>query len=105
MKVYHLTGAQNADAIKAGGFKDSVGRFLTTSEHTGVWVSDVPLVMLSGVDDIACFELEIPEELFRRYEWLEEEKPYRESLIPASELNGWPRRLLTDDELYELPWG
>jgi len=37
--------------------------------------------------------LEIPDDLFVEYEWVQEDKPYREALIPAAHLNlyGPPR--------------
>ena len=31
--------------------------------------------------------VEIPESLFVKHEWVEEEKPYRESMIPATAVN------------------
>lgn len=65
---------------------------MNTQEFTGVWVSDRPLNRNEGADGNVLLALEIPEELFDEYERVREAPdgkpwPYRESLIPAKELN------------------
>jgi ubiquinone/menaquinone biosynthesis C-methylase UbiE len=40
-----------------------------------------------GADGNVVLTLDIPVDVFERYEWIEEGKPYRESLIPATVLN------------------
>jgi len=106
MKVYHITSTENAPSIAAEGFRDGTGTYLTSRAHTGVWVSDRPLVIESNVDvdDCACFEIEAPEDALARREWIEEGKRYREFLVPAAVLNRLPRRQLTYEELLALPW-
>jgi hypothetical protein len=42
-RYYHRTSRAAADEILRGGFRDSHGRYLTESEHPGVWIPDVPL--------------------------------------------------------------
>lgn len=85
MKVYHRT--DHAEAIQQDGFRDGTGTYMTKNTYTGVWVSNVPLDANEGAVGEALMEVEIPEELFVRFEWVEDGKPYRESLIPATLLN------------------
>jgi hypothetical protein len=49
-------------------------------------------------------ELEIPDEVFAEHEWVEEDKPYREAMIPAAKLNACrdTLRLLSEDEVDAL---
>jgi hypothetical protein len=42
-----------------------------------------------GAKGDAVLTFDVPIDLFERYEWIEEGKPYRESLIPAAVLNGF----------------
>ncbi len=60
---------------------------MTDQEFTGVWVSDCPLDINEGARGDVVLTLDVPIDVFERYEWIEEGKPYRESLIPASVLN------------------
>ena len=60
---------------------------MTDQEFTGVWVSDCPLDINEGGRGDVVLTLDVPIDVFERYEWIEEGKPYRESLIPASVLN------------------
>jgi len=85
MNLYHRTYA--ADSILADGFKDAEGRYFTTKLFRGVWFSAEPLDIDDGVDGDVLLSIEIPENLFAEYEWVEEGKPYRESLIPAEIVN------------------
>jgi hypothetical protein len=95
MILYHRT--DHADAIHREGFKDAEGRYLTAEIHRGVWVSDIPLDINEGARGDDLFVIEIPESVLADYEWVEEFKGYREFLIPAALLNGYPRRLLAPD--------
>jgi hypothetical protein len=85
MKVYHRT--DHANAIQQEGFRDGTGTYMTKNVYTGVWVSDVPLDANEGALGETLTEMEIPEELFEQFEWVEDGKPYREALIPAALLN------------------
>jgi hypothetical protein len=49
-----------------------------------VWFSDVPLDENEGADDDTLLLLKIPKSIIAEYEWIEEGKPYREFLVPAS---------------------
>jgi hypothetical protein len=103
MIVYHRT--QQATAIMREGFRDAEDPFGTAEIFAGVWVSAEPLDENEGAAGNALIQLEIPEALFVRYEWVEEGKTYREALIPASDLNLHlaTARLLSEDELDEAP--
>ena len=49
MILYHRTTAANAEQILRDGFRDCVGFYGTTREHSGVWLSDVPLTKVPRV--------------------------------------------------------
>jgi hypothetical protein len=106
IKVYFITEAQNAVEILAGGFHYCTRTYSSGSVHRGVWVSDQLLVLLSGIDldDVACFEIKVLEEWLIRHECIEQGKGYREFLVPAIELNNFPRRRLPDKEWRSMPW-
>jgi len=71
---------------------------MTLREHTGVWVSDCPLDVNEGAEGDVVLTLNVPIDVFERYEWIEEGKPYREALIPAAVLNALaaPTRFVAD---------
>jgi hypothetical protein len=106
-KVYHITKAENGVAILEHGFRDSIVASMPPWVHPGVWVSDRLLVHLSNVklDDMACFEIKVYERWLARYESTKTEKTYREFLVPATELNDFPRRRLPHKEWLSMPWG
>lgn len=85
MRVYHRTDASKA--ILQEGFRDGKGTYGTGIFHQGAWISNYPLTPNEGAfgDVVLC--LDIPEPIFENYEWVGDEKPFRESLIPAEILN------------------
>lgn len=85
MRLYHHTYA--TQSILSDGFKDGEGYYLTTSLHQGVWLSDCPLDINEGADGDTLLSIDIPDNVIADYEWIEEEKPYREFLIPAEIVN------------------
>jgi hypothetical protein len=91
MHLVHRTRA--GLEILRGGFRDGHGTYLTDSERVGVWLSDVPLDVGQGAIGDSLLVVNMPERRIRRYEWVEEGKPYREFLIPASVVNRFPRRV------------
>jgi hypothetical protein len=94
VKVYHRT-PHGADILH-GGFRDATGSYMTDREWTGVWVSDVPLDIREGAKGDDLVEVDLPEEVFAEYEWVEEGRFYREALIPAEVLNRFPRALVAE---------
>ena len=105
MKVYHITSRESVAAIEAHGFHDdTVPHLSALLRRAGVWVADVPLVLLSPLLDIACFEIEVAEAVLAGNECRQEGRNYREFLVPAAALNGCRARLLPDGELYSMPW-
>lgn len=97
MLCYHRT--YHTEAILKEGFRDAEGTYMTAQLWRGVWVSaDWPLDIGQGADGDKVLEIDIPTEVFEEYEWVEEEKPYRESLIPAAILNKYKPRLLSEEE-------
>jgi hypothetical protein len=89
MRCYHRTDA--ADAILAEGWRDMEGTYLTKHVYRGVWVSNTPLDVNEGAVGEAVLLIDVPDELFAEYEWVEEGKGCRESLIPAALLNELPK--------------
>jgi hypothetical protein len=95
MKFYHRTNAA-AEIIK-NGFKDATGNYLATSEFSGVWLSDYPLDIHEGADGDSLLVIEIPESRISDFEWIEDEKPYREFLAPADIVNKYGPPELIDE--------
>jgi hypothetical protein len=86
MKLYHITAAENARAILREGFRDGRGSYGTDREWSGVWLWNAPDADY-GVDGDVLLEIEIPDGAaasLADYEWIEDDKPYREWLIPAA---------------------
>ena len=96
MKTYHRTPF--GQRILKEGFKDGEGTYLTLNVYRGVWISNVPLDINEGAEGDDLIEIKLPARIFREYEWIEEGKPYRESLLPASILNRYPARLIDESE-------
>jgi len=74
-------------AILRSGFRNTIGRYLTDREWSGVWVSDRPLDNSEGASGEVLLQIEISDQVIAAYEWAEEGKPYREWLVPAAALN------------------
>ena len=95
--AYHRTSRASAETILSEGFRDAEGTWMTDQLWTGVWVTiDQPWDLVVGGapayhNDPELLAIEIPLELFVEYEWVQEGIGYREALIPASELNRYPR--------------
>jgi hypothetical protein len=99
LRVYHRTSIDVANQILLNGFRDGQGTYLTDQMWTGVWVSDVPLDENSGACGDTLLALDMPASVFEEYEWVEELKGYRESLIPADILNKFgPPKVVTEEE-------
>lgn len=105
MRYFHRTGAP--DAILASGFADGIGTYLTGDFHEGVWLSDRPLDGSEGAKGSALLAVDVPAEIAdlfdRRHEWVEEGKPYREWLVPASVLNEHAELTLLEAERERYP--
>ena len=86
MRIFHSTVNAHVAVIVREGFKDNEEKYLSDFAWRGVWVSDRPLP-LDGESCNALLALEIPDELFAEYEWVQEDATYRGSLIPATILN------------------
>lgn len=87
VKLFHRTTIANARSIQRTGFRDGRGSYMTRSEHSGVWLSNVPLDENEGAIGDALLSLEIDEARIASFEWLEVGKPYREWLVPAAVIN------------------
>ena len=96
MKLYHKTNA--AAEIIRNGFKDGTGNYMSTQEFSGVWLSNYPLTIHEGADGETLLMIEIPESRVIEFEWIEDEKPYREFLIPADVVNKYGSPVLIDEE-------
>ena len=89
MTLYHRTSTENARNILRDGFKDQVGHFLSDHFVAGVWFSDRPVDLNEGARGETVFRIvvDVTESDLSMYEWVEEEKPNREWLIPADFIN------------------
>jgi hypothetical protein len=99
MRCFHRTFASKQ--ILQDGFKDATDTYMSGNSYSGVWFSaDYPLDINEGAKGDKVLMLEIPNHIFDKYEWIEEDKPYRESLLPANIVNelGKPK-LLTENEV------
>jgi hypothetical protein len=87
VRYWHRTYA--AEAILAGGFKDGTGTYLTDREHTGVWLSDIPVERHDQSDTLLAVDLPVhlSPMLDAEHEWVEDGKGFREWLVPAAILN------------------
>jgi hypothetical protein len=99
IKVYHIAKAEDAVDVLHNGFRDGV--------DSGVRVSNRLLIHLSHMNpnDMACFQMKVSKEWLLRYECSDKGHGYREFLVPAFELNDFPRRRLPDREWLSMPWG
>jgi len=97
MRLFHITGNANAEAILKNGFRDAAENYLTNQEWTGVWVSSEPFDGQYQDDANTLFAVEIPEDAISEFEWVEEAKTIREWLIPAALLNSYGPPVVTDD--------
>ena len=101
-KLYHRTG--HGEAIMSDGFRDGSGYVLDSLGLTGVWFSaDFPVDCNEGAKGDEVLELIVDEDEIQDFEVEEEGKPYREYLVPAKVANTWPRRLLTEEQVDEIP--
>lgn len=101
IRVFHRT--PEPSATLRDGFRDDGYVLPGLGVSAGVRVSaEWPPDEREGADGAAVLALEIPDDLFEQYEWLEDETGYREALIPCAELNGIPVVRLSDDEVEEL---
>ena len=99
MKLYHRTF--KAKQIVKHGFKDGKGYYLTHYLWKGIWFSNISC--FAGLDSgqaangDTLLEMQIPFNIIRKYEWKEENKPYREFMIPAKLANKYgPPRIVED---------
>jgi hypothetical protein len=100
MKLYHRTS--HGQPIVNEGFIDGEGTYMTTTRHRGVFLADSPLDINEGAKGRDLLEVAIPIEVVSEYEWIEQEKPYREFCVPAAVVNRYPRRLLLEEEEHEI---
>ena len=100
MEFYHRTSAQAAKRILRSGFKDSTGTYMTRTEHTGVWLSSVPLDANEGAagDVLLRVSIETSDAEMAAYEWVEDGKPYREWLVPAALINSRMQLSVVDED-------
>jgi len=77
---------------------------LTDQVWTGVWLSDVPLDENEGAHGDTLLLVKIPKGVIAEYEWIEEGKPYREFLAPASLVNRYGPAIVVDAERELFLW-
>ena len=95
VRLYHRT--DHGETILREGFRDASGFYGTTTEWTGVWLSDTPLDGNEGAKGDDLLTVEIQEIAIADYEWIEDGKTYREWLVPARIVNLADRVLLAPE--------
>lgn len=80
---FHRTTEAAATAIIRNGFKDARGKYMTATDHQGVWLSDTPLDSNEGAEGDVLIAVDIDPAIVEKHEWIEVGKPYREYLVPA----------------------
>jgi hypothetical protein len=87
--LYHRTNRTASRAIMRRGFKDTTGYYMIALPTSGVWVSDRPLDVNEGArgDILLRVTVRLGKRDLRKYEWVEEGKPYREWQLPAALIN------------------
>ena len=100
MILYHRTSSANAESILKSGFKDHTGTYPTDQQFTGVWFSDKPLDV-KGIegDTLLIVSLRATDKALEDYEWIEEDKGYREWLIPARLINSKLIRIQVSEDI------
>lgn len=100
--LFHRTTQEAAEAILADGFRNGMRmRYMTSGvTHRGVWFSNVPLDSNEGIkgDTLLRVEFACHEARLWRWEWIEEDKPYREWLVPVHVLKRYLARIEIDAE-------
>jgi hypothetical protein len=103
--LYHRTTNAAAQEILRAGFRDATGTYMTTSLHTGVWLSDMPLDINegagSGEPDDVLLRVDLTVDV-TSFEWIQD-IGYREFLVPADLINGHSTvRVVGEDEEEDL---
>jgi hypothetical protein len=98
LKAFHRTA--HGETILRDGFTDSSG---TYGMLTGVWLADRPLDSNEGTNGDDLLVVDVPTDVFERFELIEEDNTYREACIPAAVINQYPRRWATPEE-HERTW-
>jgi hypothetical protein len=99
MTVFHGTTASAAQTIEREGFRDGQGSYMLVGTVVeGVFVSDRPLDENEGACSEVVFAIDLDEVAIQDYEWIQEGLGYREWCVPASILNGFLRRRLTENK-------
>ena len=99
MRCFHRT--PYSESILENGFRDGEGTYMTRIMHKGVWLSDRPLSFFEGAKGVGLLSLEIPDDVLAEYEWVEDEKPYREFLIPSEIVNSYGPPEPVDEDDYD----
>ena len=106
LMLFHRTTTEAARKILASGFRDSIGAYLTDAHHTGVWLSDKALDINDGVSGDVVLQIAfsaLTEQHLADFEWIEEERSYREWLVPAALINGNATVELIDEDAFAPP--
>lgn len=107
---YHRTSIEAAEGILRNGFKNGRGKYMTDRVWSGVWLSDRPLDVgeggvFSGPRTV-LLHIHIDATKVEPHEWIEEDRPYREFLVPAKTLNRYGKvRIERTESLseYQMP--
>jgi hypothetical protein len=95
MRAFFTTTVRRADDIFQGGFTN----LYEFRGVEGVYFADRQLGAADGFLGQVTLCLDVPDEVFSRWEWFEHEQGYRLSLIPADVLNQLGKPQVYDHDL------
>jgi hypothetical protein len=105
---YHRTTDASATAILSSGFVDGEGSYMLVGLEKplrGVWLSNTVPESHEGAsgDAVLSVELDLPADVLRFYEVVEQGRVFREWLMPAELVNRGRVRRLSDEEIDAAP--
>jgi hypothetical protein len=92
MRVFLTTTIATADRVCRDGFTN----MHQLSDVEGVYLADAQLDANDGFEGPVTLCLDVPDDVFQKYEWVEDGLGYRHAVIPAEVLNRLPRPQVYD---------
>ena len=95
MKLFQRTTTEAAVRVLSNGFRDGEGYDMTTREEEGdpwrgVWLCDRPFVYRADrlpPGQGVLLSISMPDDVVGKWERIEEEKPYRQFVVPSDIVN------------------
>jgi hypothetical protein len=68
MILYHRTDGEAAETILREAFRDGIGKYMSNTTHSGVWLSNVPLDENEGAFGLLEVRTDMSESEIAQYE-------------------------------------